>query len=803
MFASRQAAAVAAALHGFAMTAIVNAAEAPLLAISSLPAPIPPPSLSSPISVRTDLLAVRINGVEQDGEVFVHHLADGGIAVAVSALRGWRFSVPADTLVIDGTRSVRLDRVAGLRWRIDARTQVLQLEVGASAFRMSGVEVAGVAPAAAFPPIAAGFLNYDVHLQRDTPRAGVASTLAAALLDFGASTAAGAGHTSVITRNSAGLPHTTRLDSTWVMDQPSALTSVQFGDTTGATGQWGRAVRFGGVRWSTDFSTRPGFVSFPLPALKGEASVPSVVDLYVNNQHRLQGNLPPGAFDLPDVPVVTGQGQIRMVVRDLLGREQVVVQPYYVTPQLLRPGLRDFSLEAGAIRDNYGIDSFRYGRVLLVGTDRVGVTETFTRELRAELLERQQTAGVGGVWLLGGAATAQLAAAASRREEGGWGQLVSAAVEHQSAGWSGSISGRLASSQFAQVGQTFDARVAPPRLAMGAHAATSIGSGGVAVNAIVQSDWQDGRYRALSFNYGQRLGPLGYFSVYASVTSGTTRGYAVGAFLTQTFGRDLSVTESAFRSRDRAADGTTPTQRSTQETIQLQAPPPSGPGFGYRVLGERAGQTRVAAEGFAQGDGFAASAGLARIRTDTSARIGAAGAIALLGDGVYFARRIDGSFAVVEVGDYADVRVTRDNQVVTRTDERGRAFVAGLRGYESNRIGVEPGDLPLDVVIDADAVLVAPPARGGVAVRMPVTRGRSAVLRVVDSAGRPVPPGSRARADNGSRDFPVGFDGKLFLSGMGERGEYWITSPEGRCFISIEWRPDPNDLPDLGDVTCH
>ena len=151
MFASRQAAAVAAALHGFAMTAVVNAAEAPLVAISSRPAPIPPPSLSSPISVRTDLLAVRINGVEQDGEVFVHHLADGGIAVAVSALQGWRFSVPADTLMIDGTRSVRLDRVAGLRWRIDARTQVLQLEVGASAFRTSGLEVAGVAPAAAFP----------------------------------------------------------------------------------------------------------------------------------------------------------------------------------------------------------------------------------------------------------------------------------------------------------------------------------------------------------------------------------------------------------------------------------------------------------------------------------------------------------------------------------------------------------------------------------------------------------------------------------------------------------------------------
>ena len=541
----------------------------------------------------------------------------------------------------------------------------------------------------------------------------------------------------------------------------------------------------------------------PLPNIKGEASVPSVVDLYINNQHRLQGNLPPGAFDLPDVPVVTGQGQIRMVVRDLLGREQVVVQPYYVTPQLLRSQLHDFSLEAGAIRRNYGIDSFRYGRALLVGTDRVGVTDTFTRELRAELLQHQQTAGVGGVWLLGGVATAQIAAAASHREERGWGQLVSAAVEHQSAGWSGSLSARVASSGFAQIGQTFDDRVAPPRLSIGAHAATAIGSGGVAVNAIAQSDWQDGRYRALSINYGRRLGPLGYFNVYGSVTSGTTRGYAIGAFLTQSFGGDLSVTESAFRSRDRAADGATPASRSTQQTIQLQTSPPSGPGFGYRVLGERAGQTRVVAEGFVQGDAFAASAGVARAHGDTSARLSAAGGIALLGDAVYLARRIDGSIAVVEVGDHADVRVTRDNQVVARTDRHGRAFIAGLRGYENNRIGVEAGDLPLDAVIDAVDVLVAPPARGAVAVRMAVTRGRSAVLRVVDATGRPLPPGSRARADERSREFPIGFDGKLFLTGIGDRAEYRVSWQEGRCSITVDWRPGDNEIPDLGDVTCH
>ena len=758
---------------------------------------------SSPADVvRTELLAVRINGVDQVDEVFAHHLADGGIAVAVSTLQAWRFRVPSEAWTIEGHRSARLDRIAGLRWRIDPRSQLLSIEVGAAAFQRSALEAATPTAAASLPSIAAAFVNYDIQLQRDVSRGAVASTVAAAVLEFGGSTAAGAGRTAVIARNHVGLPHATRLDSTWVVDRPADLTSLQIGDTIGTTGQWGRAVRFGGVRWSTDFAIRPGFVSFPLPNRKGEAGLPAVVDLYVNNQHRLQGQVSPGAFDLPDVPVVTGQGQIRMVVRDLMGREQVVVQPYYVTPQLLRPQLHDFSLEAGAIREGYGIDSFRYGRVLLVGTDRLGITDTFTRELRAEWLADQQTAGVGGVWLLGGMATAQLAAAASRRADGDRGGLVSAAVEHQSAAWSGSISARLASRGFTQIGQTFDDRAPRPRLSMGAHAATSIGSGGIAVNAIVQSDWQGGRYRVLSLNHGWRLGPLGHLNLYASATSGSTRGYALGAFLTQSFGRDTSVTESAFRSTERPVDGAGPAFRSTQQTVQLQNAMPSGNGFGYRMLGERTGDTRVVAEGYAQGEGYAVSAGLARRGDDTSARLGAAGGVAMVGDAVYFARRVDGSLAVVEVAGHPDVRITRDNQVVGRTDRRGRALITGLRGYENNRIGVEAGDLPLDAVIDAVDMVVAPPARGAIAVRMAVTQGRSAVMRVVDATGQPLPPGSRARGADHARDFPVGFDGKLFLTGLDELGEYRLTWPGGRCSIDVAWRRGDDDVPDLGDVTC-
>ena len=763
----------------------------------------PQPSLPGvPSGASAELLAVRINGIDQDGSVVAYRLVGGWLAVPVQSLVDWHITPPnGPRLRFENADYVRLDTIDGLRWHVDPKDQILVIDVGASAFRRNGVEVAKQVKALKLPPVNGGYVNYDFSAQVDAPPSPEKRTSAvAAVFDAGGSTAYGGGRTSIVTRAGTAGSGVTRLDSTWTVDQPDDLSSVQLGDTLGATGQWGRAVRFGGVRWSTDFSTRPGFVAFPLPGVKGEATVPSIVDLYVNNTHQLQGTVQPGPFDLPDVPVVTGQGQIKMVVHDLLGREQVIVQPYYVTPSLLKPGLHDFSFEAGAVRDNYGIDSFSYGRMLAVATDRAGVTSTFTREFRVEVLREQQTAGAGGILLVDNAATANASVAVSHSGSGG-GSLFTGGVDRQSDAWSVSMQGHFATRNFAQVGQSYNG--APPqRISFNASAATGVGSGGIGINALVQTDWAGGSFRTYSFNYGHKVGWLGYASVYASKTTGDSRGYSVGLFFTQSFGADSNATESMFRSHDHTDDSVNPDSRSNQSTLQLQSSTPSGPGFGYRALLEGGDSQRVLGEGFWQTDTALMNLGLARQGRDTSLRVGASGGVAVMPEGMFFARRIDGSFAVVEVGDYSGVRVTRDNQVVARTDANGHAFVGGLRGYENNRIGIEAADLPLDAQVDSLDVIVAPAARAGVSIAFPVQHIRSATLRIVDAAGKPVPPGSVVHAKGQKRDFPVGFDGRLFLTGLPDHGTYVAEWPDASCQFDVEWKPVQDDVPDLGVVVC-
>src|SRR5205807_1753009 len=83
--------------------------------------------------------------------------------------------------------------------------------------------------------------------------------------------------------------------------------------------------------------------------------------------------VPSGPFTIQDLPVVTGGGDARIVVRDVLGRERVVYLPYYASPRLLQQGLHDFSYEIGAVRENFGITSADYGRFMSAATHRLGL----------------------------------------------------------------------------------------------------------------------------------------------------------------------------------------------------------------------------------------------------------------------------------------------------------------------------------------------------------------------------------------------------------------------------------------------
>jgi outer membrane usher protein len=126
------------------------------------------------------------------------------------------------------------------------------------------------------------------------------------------------------------------------------------GDFVSSGLAWARSVRAGGVSLVSNFDLRPDLVTQPIPVVTGAAATPSTVDLYVDGVRRYSGEVAAGPFTLREAPLPDGQGQVRVVVTDVLGQSTVQTLPFYASRQLLRPGLASYAVEAGFVRLGYG-----------------------------------------------------------------------------------------------------------------------------------------------------------------------------------------------------------------------------------------------------------------------------------------------------------------------------------------------------------------------------------------------------------------------------------------------------------------
>jgi outer membrane usher protein len=259
---------------------------------------------------------------------------------------------------------------------------------------------------------------------------------------------------------------------------------------------------------------------------------------------------------------------------------------------------------------------------------------------------------------------------------------------------------------------------------------------------------------------------------------------------------DRRTVSSALQYSPAQADGKSGFEAVTSAQRNL----PSGIGVGYNVS---------ASTGDEQDLGFAYQGGRGMVAIDYSrrgdssgVRASATGGVALTAAGIMPARRLDQSFAVVQVADYANLSVFVDNQPIGKTDQKGRVLVDSLRPYERNEISLDPTQVPMDGAIAQSAIGITPVYRSGALVRFPVTRAFAATVRLVRSDGSAVPPGATAQLDGASTEFPVGLDGLLYVEGLQASRDAQVVWQGGQCRASLRRPAGTDPIPDLGTLQC-
>jgi outer membrane usher protein len=746
----------------------------------------PPPPINPPVEAATEFLWLEATLNQQRRRHTLLALKDNGnLYLTQGDLHDWGLKLPGTPdLNAHGKKWFALEPL-GIKYTFDTARLTLEMTAPPGLFAGNAMTAPGRLVIEPTPAPLGAFFNYDLSSTRAKGQSNTSG-----LMELGVFNRLGSGTFSAIGRHGAvnDANQFVRLDTAWRRDFHQSRRTLLIGDTLSRGTAFSGGVRFGGLQWGNNFDLQPELVTMPLLSMAGEATLPSTIEVYVNDALRLRQEVEPGPFDIDQIPVVTGPGQVMLVVTDILGRQQVISRDFYASQRLLKPGLHDWNWELGAIRQNYGLENFDYGRAFVAATHRYGLSRRVTAEVHAHLAETHGNLGAGLNWLTPGGGILNVAAAASQGDDAdGW--LAIAGFQRQGQRFSGGFEAQFASETFTRLGLPEDRSLPERQLRASLSARTSERSNlSLVYTGQVFHDRQDIEF--VTLRYSQRLSGAAFINL-AAVHYLDSSENALMASLSIPLGQTGA----------RAGLSTSWRTDSQHADLNLTRSLPTGTGFGYNL------QVRAGDGDFQRGS-LAYQNDFGTWRAEGSHRAGsmttraqATGGIAWLGGELFAARHIRDSFAVVHVPGFEGVRVYAENQEIGRTNASGNALVPNLRPYQRNRLRIEQADLPLGARIDGLEIEVAPYWRSGVLVAFPVARTRDAFFRILMDNGEPLPAGAIVYDENGDA-WPVGHRGEAFISGLAEINFLHARHNGQRCTFEL-MVPDSNDpLPDLGQVNC-
>lgn len=591
-----------------------------------------------------------------------------------------------------------------------------------------------------------------------------------------------------------------RYDTYWSNQDENRSLSWRVGDLITDSLSWSSSVRLGGIQIARDFSVRPDLVTYPLPSFSGQAAVPSTVDLFVNGYKSSTNSVQPGPWSMTNMPFVNGAGEAVVVTTDAAGRRVSTTMPFYVSSNLLKPGLSDFSFSAGALRNNYGVKSFDYGSAAASGSWRYGVTDWLTLESHAEGADALAQGGAGGQLRVGslGVVNAALAQSQMNGERGNqysWGYQYSNSrfnigTQHiiRSADF-----GNLAlygdrNSGVAGTDYTLSRRSAQYSASV---SLDSYGSLGAAFIDITSGSGD--RTRLLNLSWSKNI--WGNSSLYISASRDQQQGEWSG---TVSLVIPFSERGNASLSVSRDQQGIT----SQRATVSRSMPTDGGFSYDASWANQSSGGDYKQASLSWRNQKVETSAGFYGDGDYSTEWADVTGSLVLM-DGSYFAaNQVNDAFVLVKT-DYPDINVRYENQAMGKTDAKGYLLVPGISSYYPAKYDIDTLDLPADMTTSSVEQRFAVKRDSGYLLHFPIEPLRAASVVVHDQQRNPLPVSTQIIRPDSATEY-VGWDGIVWMENLREKNVFRAETPDGRhCEAELDVPGGrPKSLQTYGPLTC-
>ena len=683
--------------------------------------------------------------------------------------------------VPDGaTGAIRLDTLNIYEWKFDELRQRLSITLFREGDRANVKDFASrIEQPSESRPLLALRVDYDLTATVGSGRATGGGLVEATAVYGNFSVGTGM---RLATDPQNGSPAVLRLDSGARLAMPEKGLAVTAGDFVSAGSESQRALRMGGIQIASDFNLRPDLVTIPLPAFSGRVAVPTTVDILSADQRYQAGELEPGDFTIRNLPSQPGRGEASVILRDALGREVVETTRFYVSRDLLAPKTTGYAVNAGFVRRRYGLVSNDYGQFAASGYIRRGLSPRLTVEGSGEYTAGLINVGARADMALGGIALVTGELRYSRDSVFGSGNLLDFALESIGRNFGGSIGATLPSANYRDVAARLGDAPPPKQLqAQVFYRPTS--------KMEFQLSYARQEYRAvpgrvaflgdnevINANFRWRMSSRATFFAGGGVRRANGESVAsaavglsinlgprtnAGAFANYDGGR---ISGGANYAKDAIRDGE----------------------FGYRASASVSETSQRVSGGATWRDRrVLLDAQVEEIDGRFAARAGARGTLLVAGGTVFARNQSGGSYALVRTGKVGGVPITRENQQVGSTNERGMLLVQNIPAQAAIKIDVDADKLPADALVRETTKWIKVPQRAVTLVEIDTLRFVPVIRKLVDARGRPLPAGSPVRAVPSGEESFIGFDGMAELNAASGDDRLQVGRPGATCTVEL------------------
>ncbi|MFY9589893.1 fimbria/pilus outer membrane usher protein [Rickettsia endosymbiont of Halotydeus destructor] len=591
----------------------------------------------------------------------------------------------------------------------------------------------------------------------------------------------------------------TRLETNWTFDNVENIARWRIGDSLTSPADWSNSTRFIGLQYATNFSIRPNLITHPLLEFAGKSELPSTLDVYANASSIYHGESKIGDFNVFNLPVITGRGDLVVKTQDITGKIQTVTIPYYVAPVLLAKGLSDFSFATGIQRQNFAIESNEYQYFITSADYMQGMSDYWTSGIHFESLKNFGTIGTTNNIQIGnyGVITASLASNLHNINNA---QRALIGYSYESSGWDFNANLSKNGNNYYDIYNypLVTSSEISYQMSTGYNHETL---GSISVNflsfAIDTTERKSKRLQIISTSYQRDITQNTFFNITAGTDLNRKHQHT---FAYITFSMNLGGSKSASISNSYH------NKYNTQQ-INFSAPVSTPLGFGYSANLMKSKTTDYNLQFNRNGQIGDAALYLYKYNKNLTSQLEFKGSIVSLDKDFYFTRPINDSLALVKVGTLKNVAIYNNNLITGYTNKDGKVLIPNVLPYISSEIRLDDETLPLDTEFDSLTLNIAPKWKNAVVVDFGVTIVNSVEMVLVDGNKKVISFDKIVTVEGLKEELFVGYEGRLYIHNIKDlrtlKGK--ACQDDDCCHFEAPINNDFNTsdlILDLGEVVC-